>query len=264
VDQFPGKFSRETLLQPTGILFVRTAFAVCEKGKHGPDKVEHTIAQLKALFLKDLSAIAGTSITYPGWGVDSTAIIATPAASSVANVVHSGAVSLDDHSNPLIRAEKMGFKIGGTVYKKSVGANPRTLSKIISIAEDEIVIKQCCNFTADNLNIVTVSMAKLFEEWTKSNTEPPVPIVGSQTRPPLLEVDKHRCVMYNIVFDVDVQCNTPELQFYRNPSTIYTIKKAKANSITFVPMVPFANFASKIGASGLPWNHILRKEYKAG
>lgn len=262
--QFPEKFSSDTLLQPTGTLFVRAAFSLCGKGKQGPDKVEHTVAQLKALFLKELSEIAGTSITFPGWGVDSAAIIANPAASSVANVVQSGAVSLDDHSNPSIRAAKLGFKIGGKVFEKSAGCSVHSLSEIMSIAGDEIVIKQCCNFTADNLNIVTVSMDVLFEKWSVTRMEPPVPIVGSQTRPQFLEVDKHRCVIYNTVFDVDVQCNTPELQFYRNPATIYTIKKAKANSITFAPITPFANFASKIGASGLPWNHILREEYKAG
>ena len=177
MEQFPEKFSSDILLQPTGILFVRAAFSLCGEGKQGLDKVEHTVAQLKALFLKELSEIAGTSITFPGWGVDSVAIIATPAASSVANVVHPGAVSLDDHSNPSIRAAKMGFKIGGKVFEKSAGCSAHSLSEIMSIAGDEIVIKQCCNFTAANLKIVTVSMSVLFDEWSATRIEPPVAIV---------------------------------------------------------------------------------------
>ena len=38
MEQFPEKFSSDTLLQPTGILFVRAAFSLCGKGKQGPDQ----------------------------------------------------------------------------------------------------------------------------------------------------------------------------------------------------------------------------------
>ena len=107
----------ETLL-PLGQLFVRVGLNATGKGKAGREKKDHTLTEIKKLFLEALSAKMEGPVPCPAWfGGDAPAVQPGPTASASCNKQQLAA-TLDDHSKPLWIARKAGFDIGKSVCAK--------------------------------------------------------------------------------------------------------------------------------------------------
>jgi hypothetical protein len=138
IEQHPARYSQSASLEPLGQFSVRVGLYATGRGAAGPEKKEHTLQQIKDLYLAHVSKIVDIEVKFPPWqagGDKSAATAAAPAAAA-----SSTAATLADHNSPLWIAQKAGFHVGGTIYEKlDTQVNVERCYHILSINDDKKV-----------------------------------------------------------------------------------------------------------------------------
>ena len=59
--------TKDELLKPLGVIFVRVGLWATGKGKSGIEKTEYSLEEIKQIFLLEAGTIVGHTVMYPPW-----------------------------------------------------------------------------------------------------------------------------------------------------------------------------------------------------
>ena len=161
--------------------------------------------------LSELSALAGTDVTYNRWSVD--AVVVPKAASPAASATSVTPVSLEQHEDLAFAAAHAGFKIDTIVYEKKIGAKREHLYKITSVNAAITEMKNHCPYD-DIVHTVTVETPTVLADWVVYKSDnAPYKMDETETRCESLEVDCVKADIFKILYEAGKDCNE-QLRFF--------------------------------------------------
>ena len=135
---------KDEFLQPLGQLFARMALASTDKGKHGQEGNDFTIAQIKCMFLEAVGAIVGRPVNFSSWSVTPE----SPASQQPTKIETAALASLHDHGSASWLAKQRGYEVGVVVVENILrGWRARFLIERIDDATSEITLRKAIQYS---------------------------------------------------------------------------------------------------------------------
>jgi hypothetical protein len=245
-------------------MFVRIGLKLASAEKRGRENKVFTMGEIQESFLKLLSDIVGTPVSYDKWLNDKNDGNGEPQASCISAKAKAAAgndkaassvrpsaaiVTLEDHTDPKWICSQAGFGVGGQVVEKKVEASPEHLYAIFSI-DSKVSLHQICSYSGAPQK-VAVSIDELLNNWQISKMEPPVAMQDPPAFPESLQEALKRHELYKVILELNAKHikNEDKLSYYRRPDQVRSKAHIKAESLVLVPVVPASNifFGNKPG-----------------
>ena len=159
----------------------------------------------------------------------------TESHSAVCDVI----ATLEDHSKPLWIAQKLGFDIGKSIYEKlGTAATIERTFDIVSIDDDKNV-KLITKFAYDGVHkTAVISLDCMLAKWHLTKMEAPVCLKIAMQKPPSLDIEHQKCVIFNAIYEAHSSAAGDSLQLWRKPDMVRTGGTSiSVGALTLVPMV---------------------------
>ena len=138
----------------------------------------YTLQEIQSLYLKDLSAICNTPISYSAWKPAEP----KPKAVAVDEVLPTSMplmLSLDQHSDPQYLASKAGFPLGHIVFEKEGGSSPASKLFYITSIGQHIGLAQVCTYVGEQV-FVRAELSTVLRHWAVFRGEAPIRMAGAR------------------------------------------------------------------------------------
>ena len=231
-------------LEPLGKIFVRVGLYGTDKGKAGRENKQYSLQEIKQLFLDELTKIVGKQVNYTPWSVEGKKEAEAPSTESqcVCEVA-----TLEDHSKPLWIAQKAGFDIGKSIYERlDKAVTIERVFDIVSIDDDKNV-KLVAKCAYDGVHKTgEISLDCLLAKWAVSKMEAPVCLKIAMQKPPSLDMEHQKCLIFNAIYEAHSSAAGDSLQLWRKPDMVRTSGASiSVGALTLVPMVSMTGIVTK-------------------
>ena len=231
-------------LEPLGKIFVRVGLYRTDKGLAGRENKQYSLQEIKQLFLDELTKIVGKQVNYTPWSVEGKKEAEAPSTESqcVCEVA-----TLEDHSKPSWIAQKAGFDIGKSIYEKlGTAVTIERIYDIVSIDDDKNV-KLVAKCAYDGVHkTAEISLDCLLAKWAVSNMEAPVCLKIAMQKPPSLDMEHQKCLIFNAIYEAHSSAAGDSLQLWRKPDMVRTGGASiSVGALTLVPMVSMTGIVTK-------------------
>ena len=242
----------DDFVQCIGKLFVRVGLWCTGTMKKGPEGKELSVLQIRGLFKKEVSAVAGgRQVEFEGWTTGPVPDVA-PGWSPTQIAIVQYTASVADHSNPLWIAKHNGFEVGALVYQRELGYNVANCFNIVDVtAERAVKLKQACSFTGSPIE-ASITLEELITKWSSSKATLPQKLPVSQARTGLC-IDMMRAKLLEAICVVDSMSQLAQsVEFWKNPWQVRTGSAAiQAGALVLAPVVPLMQITTKSSEMGL-------------
>jgi hypothetical protein len=243
-------------LEPIGLLMIRCGLKLVDKEKHALEGKQRKIDELKSIFLSELSAAHGGTVTYEPWNASPASGVSAPAESSVlapaAPSVKVDFKSFQDFDTIQGQAKKHGFTIGDFVYEKEFESKAENWFTILELHSPErITLQKVFSYSGAPLERINLSLEVLISRWA-IRKEPKVPYVmaNAQIRTSAaIAIEQAKCNAFEQLLKLDkAKCKANQhIEIWADPVQVRSTSRAiAAEQLTLVPFVPtLANISSK-------------------
>ena len=232
-------------LEPLGKLFVRVGLYGTDKGVAGRENKQYSLQEIQHLFLDELTKIVGKQVNYPTWNVEGKTTAEAPSTESHSAVCE--VATLKDHSKPLWIAHKAGFDIGKSIYERlDTAPTIERIFDIVSIDDDKNV-KLVTKCAYDGVHkTAQISLDCLLAKWVVTNMEAPVCLKIAMQKPPSLDMEHQKCLIFNAIYEAHSSAAGDSLQLWRKPDMVRTGGTSiSVGALTLVPMVSMTGIVTK-------------------
>jgi hypothetical protein len=245
-DSASGRNEISAFVLELGQLFVRVGGLATKRGVQGPEGVQRSLPEIKALFLDQMTEAVGKPVKFPSWG-DLTTVEAMPAPSaSSANASHARATctSLEDQNDPKYILQRNGIAQDVMMVEKDVGSAPHIDRAFIVVAinGDKLSLKQASPFLDTPLERV-ISVDDALNKWNTFKCDIPKQVhVGQLTPKELTKIEPMRIKLWQALMAAQERNPiTKSLQFWRKPDAVRAGKDFKKGELTLFPIAPYSN-----------------------
>mgnify|MGYP000748020021 CR=1 FL=1 len=213
----------------------------------GRERTSYTVVELRALFLKDVSADMGRPIAFEKWDApDGKTQDAQSALNPEQKARLKGTATLRDHSDAAWIAAQQGFEVGKMVIEKQVELSPERLYTIFIIQDNVVTLHQAIRYTNSPIKVGS-SLAEMIENWGVSKSEPPISMMEAPALPASISIELRKPEVLKAILALHDKLSkkaTP-LAFYWRPDEVRTTTHVKSGTMALTPLCSVGQISTR-------------------